>query len=197
VIAASSTPAYAAPMRIAPLLAVAALAAPLSTACKHDASRPPSVAKDEAATLLHRRIWLDHEPKSGDERFHVLVFDKGKSGIYQDRSVWKGSFELFRYETDHGRLTFKLPGSKKVVKTAFRIERARRGEADVHLVIDEPADGPKEYWGYKMERRAADADSDTDVAPPTPTPGSRPASAPSDGGPRRDRLGVVNGLSAT
>src|SRR5687768_14210167 len=97
------------------ILAVALAA--LSSSCSRDAASPPRVADNDSAQLLHRRVWLDEEPRTEHDRFHILFFDREKTGVYQDRTVWKGEFELFRYQARDGGLVLKLPGSKRVVKT--------------------------------------------------------------------------------
>ena len=143
-------------MRTVLLLTLALAAAPLA-ACSHDVAAPPRVADGDATALLQQRIWLDHEPKGWGDRFHLLAFDPEHTGVHQERTVWKGAFELFRYEVDRGQLVLRLPGSKKVVKTAFKLERTRRGDADVRLTLDRPAEGPTVYWGYRFDGGDADA----------------------------------------
>jgi hypothetical protein len=135
------------------VLLIVAVAA-LSSSCSREATGPARIADGDSAVLLHKRVWLDEEPKRAEDRFHLMVFDKEKTGIYQDRTVWKGEFELFRYKAENGGLVLKLPGSKKVVKTGFKIEQIKRGQADVRLTLDQPAAGPKVYWGYKFDDHA-------------------------------------------
>lgn len=143
------------PMRT--ILLAVALAA-LSSACSGDHAST-RVTDGDARQLLYKRVWLDEEPRTESQRFHVLVFDKRKSGIYQDRTIWKGAFELFRYKADGSGLSLELPGSDREVKTGYKIERVKHGQADVRLTIDKPADGPSVYYGYRFDGAAVDADA--------------------------------------
>ena len=136
---------------------IAAAVLALVSSCSKDTS--PRIADGDAGQLLTRRLWLDEEPRSNEQRFHVLVFDRDRSGIYQDRTLWKGEFELFRYKAKDGGLVLELPGSKRTVKTGYRLERVKRGQADVRLTLDHAADGPSVYWGYKFDGNAADVEA--------------------------------------
>jgi hypothetical protein len=135
-------------------IAAAIVAVSLTAACGKTAPQRDPLPPGEAAELLHKRIWLDTEPRGWSDKFHLLVFDGDHSGVYQDRTVWKGTFEVFIYEADGKTLDLRLPGSKKTVKTTFSIEKAKRGEADVKLTIDKPFDGPTSYYGYKFDHDA-------------------------------------------
>ncbi len=127
-------------------------------ACSRDAApRQAPLPPDEATTLLAQRIWLDQEPRGPSDKFNVLVFDGQRSGVVQERTIWKGSFEVFVYEADRGRLNIKLPGSRKQLKTGFSIERAKRGDADVKLTLDKAPAGPTVYYGYRFDGHDADA----------------------------------------
>jgi hypothetical protein len=133
-------------------IALAIVAVSLTAACSKDAAtRRDPLPPDEAAELLHQRIWLDKEPRGQNEVFHLFVFDHGQMGIYQDRTIWKGKFEMFIYEAEGKSIEMRLPGSRKIIKTGFSIEKAKRGEADVKLTLDKPFEGPKEYYGYRFD----------------------------------------------
>jgi len=141
-------------MRIA---AVAVTAAALA-ACNAGEARHKPVPPGKAAELLHERIWLDHAPRTPNEKFELALFDEGGSGIRQRRTVWKGDFELFFYEVDGNDLEFFLPASGTAMHTSFRIvPEAGPDHADHKLVIDHPPTGPREYWGWRMEGHDRDA----------------------------------------
>lgn len=137
-------------------IAAAIVAATLAAACSKDAQRdqPQPLPPDQAAQLLSERIWLDKEPRSGGDRFHLMIFVDKELGVYQDRTIWKGAFEMFLYKAKDKSLDVRLPGSRKAVKTTFRVEKARRGEADVKLTIDKPFAGPTTYYGYPIDGHA-------------------------------------------
>lgn len=135
--------------RTAIAAAVVAAAVLSQGACSRDASSRGALPPDEATALLDKRVWLDKEPRSPRDTFHVLVFDRRSStGVFQHGTVWKGQYEVFLYEAQAGRIDMKLPGSHKRVQTGFTVERARRGEADVKLTLERTPQGPTVYYGY-------------------------------------------------
>jgi hypothetical protein len=120
-------------------------------ACSRDASSrgQGALPPDEATALLDKRVWLDHEPRTEGEQFHLLIFDRQHAmGVFQHRTVWKGNFEAFRYEAQKGRIDMKLPGSRSRVQTGFTVERVKRGQADVKLTLERSPRGPQVYYGY-------------------------------------------------
>jgi len=145
--------------RTAIAAAVVAVTVLSQGACSRDAkTRHDGLPPDEATALLDKRIWLDKEPRGPNDTFHILVFEREHAtGIFQHRTIWKGGFELFKYEAQRGRIDMKLPGSRKRVQTGFTIERARRGDADVKLTLERAPQGPTVYYGYNFEGHDADA----------------------------------------
>lgn len=143
--------------RIAMKLALLAIAATVAACGTHEAQKQP-LPPDRAAELLHERVWLDHAPKRPTERFHLVLFDEGGSGVRQHRTVWKGDFELFFHEIDGGELEFVLPATGTTMRSAFRVVPARGPDgADYKLVIDHPPTGPREFYGWPLEGGSADA----------------------------------------
>lgn len=144
--------------RTAIAAAVVAAAVLSQGACSRDAAPRGGLPPDEATALLDKRVWLDKEPRSPRDEFHVLVFDRrSSSGIFQHRTIWKGDFELFMYEAQKGRIDMKLPGSHKRVQTGFTVERVRKGDADTKLTLERTAHGPTVYYGYNFDGHDADA----------------------------------------
>lgn len=144
--------------RTAIAAAVVAVAVLSQGACSRDASHRGALPPDEATALLDKRIWLDKEPRGPRDVFHLLIFDRDHAmGVYQDRTIWKGTFEAFKYEAQKGHLDMVLPGSGKRVKTGFTVERARRGDADVKLTLERAPHGPTVYYGYDLGGHDADA----------------------------------------
>lgn len=139
-------------------IAAAIVAASLAAACSPDAQRdqPKPLPPDQAAELLDKRVWLDKEPRGWSDKFNLLIFSEDVHGVHQQGTIWKGGYEIFIYEADGNKLDVRMPGSSKVVKTTFRVEQARRGEADVKLTIEKPFAGPATYYGYRFDGRAED-----------------------------------------
>src|SRR5579859_7725494 len=71
---------------------------------------PAALAPDEARRLLPDRTWIDRMPDTERDRLHVLRFlPKMRSGIYQDRTLYAGQFELFGFEHTGDEIRFDLP----------------------------------------------------------------------------------------
>ena len=142
-------------------IALAIVAVSLTAACGRGNATPQKdpLPPGEAAELLHERIWLDKEPRGQNDVFHLFVFDEGQMGIYQDRTIWKGKFEMFIWEAAGKNIEMRLPGSRKIVKSGFRIEKEHHGKADAKLVLDKPFEGPTTYYGYPFDGASADADA--------------------------------------
>jgi hypothetical protein len=134
------------------------LAALLLAGCaRHSTDALPA---KEAKQLLENRSWVDRLPKNRDEKLHVFRFTPAMGGgVYQDRTLFAGSFELFTYEQDGSRIRFNLwhTGDKKI--SSFTIEQmAKPGPegVDLKLTISDSPRGPKTYYSW---RRATELDS--------------------------------------
>jgi hypothetical protein len=100
--------------------------------------------------LVLDRIWIDHLPKH--ERDQISVFaaiTDEPVGIFQTTSVWKGNFEMFRYEFHNQelRLLFPQDGEREQVKT-----KAHKCDADGFeycLDLDGSSRGVKRYYSRK------------------------------------------------
>jgi hypothetical protein len=135
----------------------AALVLVLVAACGSDA-RPAgtAVSGQDAARLLVDRNWLDVWPTGKDDRLHVYRFTPSMGGgVYQDRTVFRGEFELFRFSIREDTLELELPHTGETVQTRFRIERVD-GPApfDLRLVLDRSPRGPRIYFGRSAETAA-------------------------------------------
>jgi hypothetical protein len=133
-------------MKIAAFLLLALVA------CGSD-SQPKRVSSDE----LVDRNWLDVWPEDKDDHLHVYRFTPSMGGgVYQDRTVFQGTFELFTYEVDGDRLRFVLPHTSETVETRFRIEKVD-GPApfDLRLTLDRSPRGPRVFYGRSAERSVA------------------------------------------
>ena len=135
-----------------------ALAALVLAACssKHASSR---VDDAEAKKLLVDRNWLDRMPETERDRLHVYRFvPKMGGGVYQDRTLYKGTFELFTFEVDGERIRFNLPETREKVTTRFRIDEVDGPEPfDLKLTIADDPRGPHVYYGMRAESDAVRA----------------------------------------
>ncbi|HSJ99919.1 MAG TPA: hypothetical protein VK932_01715 [Kofleriaceae bacterium] len=134
-------------MRLLTILLVAALAACSSSAPSK------AVSADEAGGLLIDRNWLDRMPETERDRLFVYRFVPNMGGgVFQDRTLFKGTFELFSFTADGARIRFVLHETKQDVTSPFTIEPID-GPApfDLKLTIPEDPRGPKVYYGIRAE----------------------------------------------
>lgn len=139
-------------MRTIGVLVALALAAGCSPAERGPAAThlPP----DEAARVLLDRNWIDRLPERASDRLHVYRFVPSMGGgVYQDRTVWKGSFELFTFEVRGDELRVATPEDGAARRTRFRVDRIAAGPegTDLRLVLEDPPRGPTTYYGWSGE----------------------------------------------
>lgn len=129
------------------------LVAALAGACSSSSSTRTQVAPEEARSLLIDRNWLDRMPETERDRLHVYRFVPSMGGgVFQDRTLFKGTFELFSFKVDGNKILFDLHETKDKVASEFRIERVD-GPApfDLKLTIPDDPRGPKVYFGIRAE----------------------------------------------
>ena len=98
------------------LVCSSALALLLVAGCGRgaDTSDAEVLPPAQAAKMLIDRNWMDVWPESPDERLHVYRFVPSMGGgVYQDRTVFKGNFELFVFKTNGRKILFGLPETKQ------------------------------------------------------------------------------------
>ncbi len=135
-------------MRTLPTLALAAALAACSSA-----KPSPHVSADEAKSLLIDRNWLDTYPTSERDKLHVYRFVPNMGGgVFQDRTLFKGIFELFSFKATGTEITFTLHETHDEVTSAYTIEPVDGPEPfDLKLTITDDPRGPKVYFGIKSE----------------------------------------------
>jgi len=133
-------------------LAIAAvvLATVSLTACSRKSSE---ISTDQAKHLLLDRNWLDRMPETERDRLHVYRFVPSMGGgVFQDRTLFKGTFELFRFEIDGDAIRFDLPETHEKVISKFHIEKVDGPEPfDLKLTIENDPRGPHIYFGMRSE----------------------------------------------
>ncbi len=137
------------------LLAVVLLAALIPAgACSSSKTTPVhQVSADEAKTLLIDRNWLDTYPETERDKLHVYRFVPSMGGgVYQDRTLFKGTFELFSFTSTGETITFTLHETHDEVTSGYTIEKVDGPEPfDLKLMIPDDPRGPKVYFGIKSE----------------------------------------------
>lgn len=161
-------PRLSAPSPSRPLLLALGLLA-LSGASGCSSKKIATVPADEAQRLLLDRNWLDRVPQTPRERLHVFRFVPSMGGgVYQDRTLFAGTFELFSFEHDGQRIRFHLHHTGEEASAPYTIERLPGDNPlDLHLHIVDSPRGPHDYYSLRgMQARspgptqAADLDAE-------------------------------------
>lgn len=128
------------------------LLALLGTACS-SAKSSDIVDDSEARKLLLDRNWIDRMPETHQDRLHVYRFVPSMGGgVFQDRTLFKGTFELFTFETKGDEIRFNLPETHQKVVSKFRIEKVNGPKPfDLKLTIEADPRGPQFYYGMRSE----------------------------------------------
>ncbi len=89
------------------------------------------------------------------ERDHLFVYrfvPNMGGGVFQDRTLYKGMFELFNFEATGDEIRFNLPETKTKVTSGYTIEKVDGPEPfDLKLTIPDDPRGPKIYFGMRAE----------------------------------------------
>src|SRR5689334_988504 len=118
-------------------------------------SRTSDIVDDgQARKLLLDRNWIDRMPETPRDRLHVYRFVPSMGGgVYQDRTLFKGTFELFVFRVEGDHITFQLPETHEKVTSQFAIERVDGPRPfDLKLTIWNDPRGPQVYFGMRNER---------------------------------------------
>lgn len=135
-------------------LTLCALLIALVAACSSSKKpRGQRVAADQARLLLLDRNWIDVMPQAKHDKLHVFRFVPSMGGgVFQDRTIFKGIFELFRFEATGEEIHFDLLETDQDIRARYTIEEVS-GPApfDLRLTIPESPRGPKVYYGIRAE----------------------------------------------
>lgn len=123
----------------------------LGAACSPKSSI--SVPSDEAGKLLIDRNWIDRMPQTHEDKLHVYRFVPNMGGgVFQDRTLFKGTFELFKFKIAGDHIEFDLPQTRQKATSQFRIETvAGPAPFDLKLTIFSDPRGSRVYYGIRSE----------------------------------------------
>jgi hypothetical protein len=84
---------------------------------------------------------------------HVYRFVPSMGGgVFQDRTLFAGTFELFRYRVDGDHIVIRWPHSKERDRIAFRVTRVSGPPPfDLQLELAGTSRGPSVYYGQSRE----------------------------------------------
>ncbi|HEY4238752.1 MAG TPA: hypothetical protein VGM88_03020 [Kofleriaceae bacterium] len=102
------------------------------------------------AELIDRN-WLDVWPTSDRDHLHVYRFTPAMGGgVFQDRTLYKGTFELFRFDAKADEIVFDLLETHEHVRSHYTIESVDGPKPfDRKLTIDHDPRGPGVYFTSK------------------------------------------------
>ena len=103
--------------------------------------------------LLLDRNWIDRMPATERDKLHVYRFVPSMGGgVFQDRTLYKGTFELFHFDSSGDELHFVLPETHQDVVSKFRIDSVDGPVPfDLKLIIEADPRGPSVYYGMRAE----------------------------------------------
>lgn len=141
---------------------VAALVLLAAAGCSSHEPAAEPIPPDRARTLLLDRNWLDRLPRNEHTQMHVYRFVPSMGGgVFQDRTLFAGRFELFRFENTGDEIRFDLLHTHDKHTSRYRIEqlaeKERRGPLDLRLRVDRDPRGPGVYYGSSREGKDLDA----------------------------------------
>ena len=121
--------------------------------------RTRQVDPARAQSLLIDRNWIDVMPQSPRDRLHVFRFVPSMGGgVFQDRTLYRGEFELFTFDAHDGALAFTFPETGEMMRTAYTIEDVDGPPPfDLKLTIANSPRGPSVYYGMRKETSELDA----------------------------------------
>jgi hypothetical protein len=107
----------------------------------------------DAGRLLVDRNWIDRMPETRDDRLHVYRFVPSMGGgVFQDRTLYRGTFELFTFKVDEDHLDIYLPQTRERVRSQFTIEKVSGPTPfDLKLTLWSDPRGPKVYFSVSAE----------------------------------------------
>jgi hypothetical protein len=129
----------------------------------HSKPAATTVPGEEARRLLLDRNWLDRLPETARDRLQVFRFVPAMGGgVYQDRTLYAGQFELFNFEHDGETIRFYLRHTGEERSAPYAIERLPAGDEnpyDLHLHIKDSPRGPQDYYSIRgMQSSAVEKD---------------------------------------
>jgi hypothetical protein len=146
-------------MRTLTLALLAALPGLSLTACSRHSTH--ALPPEEARALLIDRSWVDRLPTKIDDKLHVFRFTPSMGGgVYQDRTIFAGTFELFGFEHDGQRIRFNLlhTGDKKICPYVIEPLADKGPEGvDLKLTIEGSPRGASVYYSWRKNPADLDA----------------------------------------
>ncbi len=106
---------------------------------------------DRGQQIVFNRLWVDHMPAQPTDTFQVFAAVTDESlGLFDARSQWRGSWELFRYEPrGDGQLELLYPQSRDKQRVSYRAWKcSEKREFDFCLELS-GGKGAKKYYSQR------------------------------------------------
>jgi len=109
-----------------------------------------AAAMHDDSKLALDRIWIDHMPKNDRDPISVFVaITDDPIGVFQTSSVWKGNFEMFRYEAHHDELRIHFPQDNSRERVKIKAHKCGERDFDYCLELEGATRGVKRYYSRK------------------------------------------------
>ena len=85
-------------------------------------------------------------------------------GVYQDRTLYAGTFELFTFDHDGERIRFHLHHTGQEASAGYTIDRMLGdGPLELHLHIADSPRGPHDYYSIRGMQARSEAELETSL----------------------------------
>lgn len=108
-------------------------------------------AADRGQQIFYDRLWVDHMPSSETDTFDLFAaVTEQPIGVFDRRSVWKGEWELFRYEgRGDGQVELLYPQTKSKARLSYRAWKCtEKKDFDFCLEVS-GGKGAKKYYSQR------------------------------------------------
>jgi hypothetical protein len=142
-------------MTLAATVVIAATATGTTIGCSRAKAKRLPLPPEQARQLLIDRNWIDRLPEHVDDKLHVYRFvPKMGGGVFQDRTLFFGTFELFLFAQDGETIRFDLvhTGEKRTSKFFIEeLETPGPEGVDLKLTLTNSPRGPSTYYGWRQQ----------------------------------------------
>ena len=115
----------------------------------------PEVTVTDTDHLALDRLWVDHMPRNERDVFNLFAaITEEPIGIWQQTSVWKGSFEMFRYEAHGDEIRILYPQDNSREKVKVKATKCNDRDWDYCMEVSGSSRGVKKYYsreGWELD----------------------------------------------
>jgi hypothetical protein len=112
--------------------------------------------------LIFDRFWVDHEPRSPDEKFQPFFINSDfPFGRFVVRNMWRGQFEEFHYHVipkQDGVLDLLFGSTREIQRIRYTAQPCHESGFDYCLDITGTSRGVKRYYSKKEWGQAHSVD---------------------------------------